>query len=173
MENVMKGTLLSRVCSFAVCRNNTTGKAHFKEVSNHLDIPSYFTRLLDTLKGSTIMNKQVQFWTKSTPCLADSSKTPLPCSGSSGRGKCSAQFATIFHSLLPTLHCYWVTQRWNNSWCYSPLEAELGGMENRLVITVTTWHRSAKPGWLQSYCAQQKLLCVLIYVHIHTWIVLH
>lgn len=61
MENVMKGTLLSRVCSFAVCRNNTTGKAHFKEVSNHLDIPSYFTRLLDTLKGSTIMNKQVQF----------------------------------------------------------------------------------------------------------------
>lgn len=38
MENVMKGTLLSRVCSFAVCRNNTTGKAHFKEVSNHLDI---------------------------------------------------------------------------------------------------------------------------------------
>lgn len=149
------------------------GKAHFKEVSNHLDIASYFTRLLEILKGSTIMNKQVQFWTKSSPCLVDSSKTSLPCSGSSGRGKCSAQFAPIFQLLLPTLHCYWVTPRWNNCWCYSPLEAELGGMENRLVITVATLHRPANPGWLQSYCAQQKLLCMLIYVHIQAWIVLY
>lgn len=35
-----------------------TGNVHFKEESNHLDILSGFTRLLDTLKGSTVMNKQ-------------------------------------------------------------------------------------------------------------------
>lgn len=60
----MKGTLLSRVCSFAVCRNNTTGKAHFKEVSNHLDIPSYFTtvghleRLNDNEQTGPVLNKE-------------------------------------------------------------------------------------------------------------------
>lgn len=44
---------------FAV--TSETGKAHFKEVSNHLGAASYFTRLLNSLEDSTIMNKQVQF----------------------------------------------------------------------------------------------------------------
>lgn len=38
-----------------------TGKAHFREVSNHLDVVSYFTSLSNNLAGWMIMIKQVQF----------------------------------------------------------------------------------------------------------------